>query len=118
MDAYAAQFTADADFVNVVGMHWRGRHEIGSRHAEIHQTIFRHSQLQQLGHSLQFINPDTAVAHLEWRMTGHDTKHLNDWRTPEVRTGVMTIVLVRSGDTWRIRAAHNTDIIPLPSLDN
>ena len=28
MAAYGAQFADDADFVNVVGMHWNGREEI------------------------------------------------------------------------------------------
>lgn len=28
---YASQFAEDADFVNVVGMHWRGRAEIEAR---------------------------------------------------------------------------------------
>jgi uncharacterized protein (TIGR02246 family) len=32
MANYAAQFTEDADFVNVVGMHWRGRQQIETMH--------------------------------------------------------------------------------------
>ena len=34
MEAYAAQFAEDADFVNVIGMHWRGRAEIEARHVD------------------------------------------------------------------------------------
>jgi len=38
MKAYAAQFTEDADFVNVVGMHFRGRPQIEAVHIDLHRT--------------------------------------------------------------------------------
>jgi len=34
MATYAAQFTENADFVNVLGMHYGGRPEIEARHAD------------------------------------------------------------------------------------
>jgi uncharacterized protein (TIGR02246 family) len=43
MAAFAAAFCDDADFVNVIGMHWQGRQEIEAKHAQTHRTIFRNS---------------------------------------------------------------------------
>ena len=60
------------------------------------------------------IQPQVAVAHVDWQMTGHDMSHVKDWSLPEVRKGVLTAVLLFEGDTWRIDALHNTDTVALP----
>ena len=73
MDLYAAQFADDADFVNVLGMHWHGRPEIAARHAEVHRTIFRNSKLRVLDHSVRPLAPDIVLALITWEMTGHET---------------------------------------------
>ena len=39
MTAFAAQFTQDADFVNVAGMLQRGRPAIEAQHVAIHKTF-------------------------------------------------------------------------------
>src|SRR5437870_1995208 len=114
MAAFAALFSQDADFVNVVGMHLRGRAAIEAQHVAIHKTVFRNSQLRTLGQSVRFLTPQVAVAHVDWQMTGHDMSHVKDWSLPEVRKGVLTAVLLFEGDTWRIDALHNTDTVPLP----
>ncbi len=116
MPAYAAQFTADADFVNVLGMRQRGRPTIEAQHIAIHKTVFRNSQLRTLGKSVRFLTPQVAVAHVDWEMTGHETSHIKDWNLPAVRKGVLTAVLVVDGDAWRIAALHNTDTVPMPGL--
>ena len=110
--AFATQFTENADFVNVVGMHVRGRPAIEAQHVAIHKTVFRNSQLRTLGQSVRLLAPQVAVAHVDWEMTGHDMSHIKDWSLPEVRQGVLTAVLVSEGDTWRIAALHNTDTVP------
>jgi uncharacterized protein (TIGR02246 family) len=46
MASFAAAFSENADFVNVIGMHWRGRQEIEAKHAITHRTIFRNSNLR------------------------------------------------------------------------
>ena len=113
MAAYAAQFTEDADFVNVVGMHSRGRREIEAQHAHLHRTIFRNSNVRVLDEWVRCLKQDVALAHVRWEMTGHES--LPGWHTPETRSGVLTAVLVQEGDGWRVTAFHNTDIVPLPN---
>ena len=73
MATYAAQFTEDADFVNVIGMHWRGRPEIEARHADVHGTIFRNSTLRTFDNSLRLLGPGIVLAHIKWEMTGHES---------------------------------------------
>ena len=116
MAAYASHFTEDADFVNILGMHWRGRVAIEAQHVDIHKTVFRNSQLRTLGHTIRFLTPEVAIAHLNWQMTGHETGPVKGWQPAAVRTGVLTAVLIPEGDVWRITAMHNTDSVPVPGL--
>ncbi len=116
MPAFAAQFTQDADFVNVLGVRQRGRPAIEAQHIAIHKTVFRNSQLRTLGQSVRFLTSQVAVAHVDWEMTGHEPPALEGWKLPAVRKGVLTAILVCEGDAWRIAALHNTDTVPVPGL--
>ncbi len=116
MVAYASHFTENADFINILGMHWRGRPAIEAQHIAIHETIFRNSQLQELNHTIRFLTPEVAVAHVNWQMTGHEIGPSKDWQPATVRKGVLSAVLVLEGETWRITALHNTDIVRIPAL--
>ena len=86
------------------------------QHVAIHQTVFRNSQLQALNHTMRFLTPEVAVAHVNWQMTGHDTGPVKEWQPPAVRKGILTAVMVPEGDTWRITALHNTDTVPVPGM--
>jgi len=108
---YASPFSEDADFVNVIGKHWRGRAQIEAEHAQLHRTIFRASTLSVRELSVRPIARDVVVAHLDWEMRGHETPLA--WSWPSVRNGVMTMVLIYDGDQWSITAVHNTDVVPL-----
>ena len=114
MAAFASQFAQDADFVNVIGRHLRGRPAIAAQHVAIHKTIFRNSQLNTLDQKIRFLTPKVAVAHVDWQMTGHDMSQVKNWSLPEVPKGVLSAVLVAEGDAWRIASLHNTDTVSLP----
>lgn len=114
MKLHAAQFTDDADFVNVLGMYWKGRAEIEQHHAAIHSTIFRNSKLRILEHSVRELSDTVALAHVRWEMTGHDA--IPGVNFTEVRRGIGTVVLVEQGGQWLISAFQNTDIVPVPAL--
>jgi uncharacterized protein (TIGR02246 family) len=111
MKAYSALFTEDADFVNVVGMHFRGRPQIEAVHLDLHRTIFRNSNLRAVSTTVRSLNDQVALAHVAWEMTG--AEGLPGWNVPELRKGMMSLVLVRTGDRWLITAAQNTDAVPL-----
>jgi uncharacterized protein (TIGR02246 family) len=109
MTRYAAQFTEDADFVNVLGMHWQGRKQIEDTHAEVHRTIFRNSSLKALDTSLRALAPGIVLAHINWEMTGHETPPGAPFQA--VRRGVITAVFLQQQGRWLLRAAHNTDTL-------
>ena len=112
MEAFAAAFSEDADFVNVVGMHWRGRQEIEAKHTVTHRTIFRNSTLQIVEQSVRFLSPSIVLAHVSTELKGAES--LRERVAQETRRTLMTCVLVKEADHWLITAAHNSDIVPVP----
>jgi uncharacterized protein (TIGR02246 family) len=112
METYAAQFAEDANFINVLGMHDRGRAEIEARHVDIHRTIFRNSTLRTLGCSLRPLAAGVVLGHIQWEMTGHETPPGMQFR--KVRRGVITAVFVEQDGRWLIAAFQNTDVVPVP----
>ncbi len=112
MMAFAAAFAANADFVNVIGMHWQGRQEIEAKHTLTHRTIFRNSTLQVIDQSVRFLSPRIALAHVSTELKGAES--LRERVAPETRRALMSCVLVKEADRWLITAAHNTDFFPVP----
>ncbi len=114
MAGYAALFSEDADFVNVVGMHWRGRREIEACHVRLHETIFRDSHVRCADWSVRMFREDVALVHISCQMIG--AEGLENWKVAEVRRTQMSVVLVpaeRSRYGWEITALHNTEVVPL-----
>src|SRR5271157_5976301 len=46
MKAMGRLFTEDAEFINVVGMHWRGRDDIVAAHEAYHKTSFKNHRMK------------------------------------------------------------------------
>lgn len=98
--------TDDVDFVNVTGLHWKGREDVVNQHARLHQTMFKDSVWTTEGVRIQLLRPDTALVHIDWAMRGD----LNADGTPrQPRKGVFTWLVVKDGGAWKMRAAHNTN---------
>lgn len=108
MDAFANLFTDDADFVNIEGTRWRGRAAIKDAHAFVHKTIFKQNRLTINDTTIKQLSPDVVVARSTWHLEGQTT--MKGESVPS-RTGILTNVLVRSGSTWKIAVAQNTDIV-------
>ncbi|MGB6500377.1 MAG: SgcJ/EcaC family oxidoreductase [Candidatus Acidiferrum sp.] len=99
----------DADWVNVVGMWWRGRGEIVKAHEALHAGMFRETAMEQSDPEVRMIANNVAIATLTVRM--------GDYVTPDGRrmSGVvdrLTLVTVKSDGEWRISNGHNTSIDP------
>lgn len=113
MVAFAALFSADADFVNVAGWWWRGRAEIEAMHARLHETIFAASHMEmRMAGSVQ-IGDGVCVVHVRWRMSGQAVGGARE--TSGVRDGIWTWVVVGSGGRPEIVASHNSDTLPVPA---
>lgn len=108
MDAFAELFSEDAEFVNVVGLWWKGRAEIKAAHEFTHQTIFKNSRITIAEASTRFPVPGIAIARCRWKLEGHVTPA--GAPLPE-RNGVLLSVLRQEGGRWFIIDAQNTDII-------
>lgn len=108
MDAFAALFAEQAEFVNVVGLWWKGREEIKRAHIATHATLFKDSQLAIAEVAVRFVKPDVAIARARWQLTGH--------RAPSgaalpVRKGVLVNLVVHADGRWRIVDSQNTDMV-------
>lgn len=108
MNAFAELFSADAEFVNVVGLWWKGRAQIKAAHEFTHQTIFRHSRLTATEVSVRFPAPQLAIARCRWKLEGHVTP---EGAPLPVRSGILLNVLRHEGSKWLIIDSQNTDII-------
>jgi uncharacterized protein (TIGR02246 family) len=102
--AFVAAFAEDADFVNVLGMHVRGRDAIAAGHDQIFRTVYAGSRVAYRVESTRLLRPDVALVHVEagldvpgGPMAGHhDARY--------------SMVLTRDGGEWRIASFHNTFI--------
>jgi uncharacterized protein (TIGR02246 family) len=111
MESFGGLFTEDADFVNVVGMWWKGRAEIQGKHEAAHATRFKSTTLRTTGTTARLPRPDTAVIHFSWELTGESDR---DGKPAPPRRGIMQIVAIKQADGWRIAAAQNTNAVPAP----
>jgi uncharacterized protein (TIGR02246 family) len=100
MHAFAEQFTGDASFVNVNGSWLQNAAQIEESHKVVHATIFKTSRAVITPAQVRFPKPDVAIVHAKWQITG-------DSRRPEARDYVMTLVLRKQSDVWKILAAQN-----------
>jgi uncharacterized protein (TIGR02246 family) len=103
--------TNDADFVNVHGKHWKGIEEIELAHASRHESQFRTSVWQNNEVNVQLLRPDIGLVHLRWSIRGDFDP---DGTARKPRSGMFSWLIVETIDGWRIRAAHNTNIVVLP----
>jgi uncharacterized protein (TIGR02246 family) len=106
--AYADLFTEDADCVNVVGWWWKGRAEIQQKLTDAYAFVFAQSVLKIGPVDVRFLNPELAIAHVRWTMTGARTPH----NLPTPQQGIQTQVVQKKGDKWAIAAFQNTNSIP------
>jgi uncharacterized protein (TIGR02246 family) len=125
MNAFGALFTPDADFVNVGGMHWKGRELIQLNHAFLHGAIptdsagvttkaphgiFKTSNLTFKQVDVRFLRKDVAVAHIQAELQG-------DARTKETRRTLLVMILTKENGQWLIAVAQNTEINRPPALN-
>jgi len=113
MKSFAELFAENADFVNVIGLWWRGRPEIQKAHEALHATRMRNSHLVATETAVRVLRPGVAVIHVRWELTG-DTGI--DSVTLPTRQGILSLLTVKTGSKWLIASAQNTDVVPLPNV--
>jgi len=102
---FAAEFSEDADVINIFGTHIRTRAEMAKRMQSIFNTIFKGSTHRARNLEIaRYLAPDTIIVLSSTRVevpTGP--------LAPEERNR-QTFILVENGDAWQIRHWHNTSI--------
>lgn len=102
--AFAAPFSADADYVVVNGMRITGKEAIEKGHTNIFTTIYKESRNVATVRSIRFLRPDVALVHVEWNLefrVGGETKKAR---------AMNSMVMMKEGGKWSIVAFHNTPI--------
>jgi uncharacterized protein (TIGR02246 family) len=109
MAALADSLADDADWINIVGMHWRGKAAVVKAHDAYHRTFFRNTALDFTDIDLRAIAPDAVVAVVTIRVgnfTPPDGK-------PRIGTqDRLSLVITKRSGGWRIVHGHNTVIEP------
>lgn len=108
INAFAELFAEDAEFVNVVGIWWKGRSAIKSAHEFTHQTMFKSSRLSLQEVAVRFPTPDIAIARCRWTLEGHVSP---EGAALPARNGILVNTLQKLGGAWRIIDSQNTDIV-------
>lgn len=101
----AAEFTPDADFVNVYGMWRKGSAEIEARQGERMQTVLKEAKMTLLDLRVRFVRRDVAVVHQTHEMSG--MLSADGQRMPPHRERSIRVVVKEQG-TWLTTAFHNT----------
>jgi uncharacterized protein (TIGR02246 family) len=113
IEGYVRLWTEDLDFVNVVGLHRRGRRELQAELEWLHGGRFQNTQIRIESSAVRWLTADLALAHVEWSMTGDPG--MPGFPTQDgKRRGIFTHVVQRTADGWRFVASQNTDRLPIP----
>jgi uncharacterized protein (TIGR02246 family) len=100
--------TENTDWVNNVGMWWKGRKESQYAHQFYHNTFLKDVEMKKKSTTIRFITKDVALAHLIWHYGAYiapDGKKYGD------KDGLATLVFVKEKGNWMMTAGQNEDIV-------
>ena len=97
-------FTEDAEFVNIFGMRMRGRVAIDAGHRAAFEKALSGNRLGIKSTEVKTPAPNVAICHASW--TRDRLPDAPESALP-AGSGVLTMVLVDQGGTWRMAAVTN-----------
>jgi uncharacterized protein (TIGR02246 family) len=104
-EAFAAEFTEDADLINIFGEFYHGRPDVTTRMQLIFDTIFKGSRHAQRDLEIAyFLSPDTVLA-----VSAARVEVPAGPLAPQARNR-QTFILRQIADAWRVAHWHNTSI--------
>ena len=107
--AYADHFWPDASWVNVVGMHWRGRDQVAFAHRTFLATIFKDCKQTLLTIEARAVAPSVAMAVVTMIQDAYMTPDGN--LMPQAHDRLSLTAVERDG-RWLLVHGHNTIINP------
>jgi len=99
--------TPDADWVNIVGMWWKGRDAVQKAHQAYHESIFKASPLSTASVRVRFVTPEVAIVHHITNMAAFTTP---GGRQMPGAQNLATLVLVKQRGKWLLTAGQNVPI--------
>lgn len=99
--------TENTDWVNAVGMWWKGRKESQYAHQVYHDTMFKESVVRKDSVFIRFVTKDVAIVHLLW--------HFSAFTAPDGKKDasdcIATLVYVSQNGQWLMTAGQNFAIV-------
>ena len=108
MKAFVSFMTDDVEWVNIVGMCWRGKAQVFLAHDRMHQTTFKDRQWHNAETTeLRQVAPNVVIVTEAVPMDGFRAP--DGSMTPPSKN-MLTLVLVHREGRWLITQGHNTII--------
>ena len=104
-EGFAAAFTDDADFVNMMAQPFRGRAEIARHHTQLFATLYKGTTIRMTDVRIRAIAQGVVTLELSAVVAGF---------VPERRAHSLAVA-VRGSEGWRIRSFHNMIPFTLPA---
>lgn len=102
--------TENTDWVNVVGMWWKGQKESQYAHQVYHNTIFKTSVCEKTSVDIRFLKKDVAIAHVVWHFSDPHPVPLPNGKIPGPSDGLALLVYVKQNGKWLMDAGENVVI--------
>lgn len=107
MKLLATLFREDAEFINIVGMHWHGRDAIVAAHTAFHQTMFKNHQMKTDAIEIRPLSGGCAVAVVTATQDSFTTPDGHPMPKAQTRE---SFVMAKDKDGWKIVHGHNVQI--------
>ena len=101
--------TENTDWVNGVGMWWKGQKESQYAHQAYHKTIFKESVMEKKSVAIRFVTKDVAVAHLVCHLSG---TMIHEGKKDGAHDILETLVYVKKNGKWLMTAGVVVPIVP------
>jgi uncharacterized protein (TIGR02246 family) len=101
-DAFALQFTDDADFVNIIGMHIHGRAAIAEVHDKIFKSIYAESTVRFTPLTARILTDDMVLVIVSSQV------EVPSGPRQGIIHAIATVLMQRIESQWRIASLHNT----------
>jgi uncharacterized protein (TIGR02246 family) len=116
MKAFVSCMSDDVEWVNVVGMWWKGKDQVYRAHEAFHQTIFKNRQLHDPETmAMRLVAPDAVIV---TEVIPADAYTTPDGRPQPANRNVLTEVFVRRQGKWVLVEEHNTVIVEASVKNN
>jgi len=100
--AFAECCTEDVDFINLLGMHVKGRHAVTELHEKIFRGPYKDSTVAFTIESVRSISPNAVLVIAPSRID------LPSGPVKGIVLSIASILFVRDGDDWKLANFHNT----------